>query len=67
LTFKRESNANEVLIFDIKGSLLKKLSLPVRAMNPEHLCPFSFYKDKFYQLVFNEETENWELHITDIN
>ena len=67
LTFKKASNANEMLIFDVKGSLLKKLSLPVRAMNPEHLCPFSFYKDKFYQLIFIEETENWELHITDIN
>ncbi|UCE20753.1 MAG: hypothetical protein JSV46_00510, partial [Candidatus Aminicenantes bacterium] len=67
LTFKRESNANEVLLFDIKGNLLKKVFLPIRTMNPEHLSPFSFYKDKFYQLVFNEETENWELHITDIN
>jgi hypothetical protein len=67
LTFKKESNENEVLIFDIKGSLLKKTFLPVREMNPEHLCPFSFYEDKFYQLVFNEETVNWELHITDIN
>lgn len=67
LTFKKESNANEVLIFDIKGSLLKKVFFPVIAMNPEHLCPFSFYKDKFYQLVFNDETGNWELHITDIN
>jgi len=67
LTFKKASNANEALIFDIKGSLLKKLFLPVRAMNPEHLCPFSFYKEKYYQLIFNEKTENWELHITDIN
>lgn len=67
LTFKKESNSNEVLIFDIKGSLLRKVFLPVRAMNPEHLCPFSFYQDKFYQLVFNEETGNWELHIADID
>jgi hypothetical protein len=67
MTFKNVSQENEVLIFDIKGSLLKKVSLPVRAMNPEHLCPFSFYKDKFYQLIFIEKTENWELHITDIN
>ena len=67
MTFKNVSQENEVLIFDIKGSLLKKVFLPIRAMNPEHLCPFSFYKDKFYQLIFNEETEKWELHITDIN
>ncbi len=67
LTFKKVSQEDEVLIFNIKGNLLKKLSLPVKEMNPEHLCPFSFYNDKFYQLVFNEETGNWELHITGIN
>lgn len=67
MTFKKKSQENEVLIFDTKGSLLEKVFLPVRAMNPERLCPFSFYKDKFYQLVFNEETENWELHVTDID
>jgi hypothetical protein len=66
-TFKNVSQENEVLISDTKGSLLKKVFLPVRAMNPEYLCPFSFYKNKFYQLIFIEETENWELHITDIN
>ena len=66
-TFKNVSQENEVLIFDTKGSLLKKVFLPVRVMNPEYLCPFSFYKDKFYQLIFIEETENWELHITDID
>ncbi len=67
MTFKKVSHENEVLIFDVKGNILKKVSLPVRAMNPEHLCPFTFYKDKFYQLTFNEETEKWELHITDID
>jgi hypothetical protein len=67
LTFKKVSHESEVLIFDTKGSLIKKVFLPVKAMNPEHLCPFSFYKDKFYQLIFNEETGNWELYITDIN
>jgi len=67
LTFKKVSRENEVLVFDVNGNLLKKVFLPVRVMNPELLCPFSFYKDMFYQLVFNEETVNWELHITDIN
>jgi len=65
-TFKRVSYNNEVLILDIKGNLLKKVLLPVQEMNPEYLSPFSFYKNKFYQLHFIEETANWELHITDI-
>jgi hypothetical protein len=67
LTFKQLSNTREVLVFDIKGKLLKTVFLPIKEMNPEHLCPFSFYEEKFYQLIFDEETENWELHVTDIN
>ncbi len=66
-TFKKLSNTNEVLVFDRNGKLLNTVFLPAKEMNPEHLSPFSFHKEKFYQLVFDEETENWELHITDIN
>jgi hypothetical protein len=40
---------------------LRKILLPVKEKNPEQLFPFSFSKDKFYQLVENEKTENWEL------
>lgn len=67
LTFKKESHENEVIMFDVKGNLLQKKFLPVKEMNPERLYPFSFSKNKVYQLIFNEETENWELHIIDID
>jgi len=67
LTFKTVSLENEVIVFDVKGNLLEKKFLPVKEMNPERLYPFSFSKNKLYQLIFNEETENWELHITDID
>lgn len=66
-TFKEVSGQKEVIIFNTKGNLLKKISLPAQEMNPERLSPFSFYKNKFYQLVFNEKTENWELHSTGID
>ena len=66
-TFEEVSDQKEVIIFNIKGDLVKTSSLPAQEMSPERLSPFSFYKNKFYQLVFNEKTENWELHRTDID
>ena len=66
-TFKEASDQKDVLIFDINGNFFKKISLPAQEMNPERLSPFSFYDNKFFQLVFNDVTENWELHITRID
>ena len=65
-TFKKLQDKNEVIIFDIKGNFLKKTFLPAREENPERLYPFSFYKNRFYQLIENEENENWELHVVDV-
>jgi hypothetical protein len=64
VTFKETAGKTEVLVFSAKGNFLRKILLPVKEKNPEHLFPFSFSKDKFYQLIENEETENWELFVT---
>ena len=66
-TFKEVAGKREVVISDIRGNFLKKTYLPAREMNPERLSPFSIHRNTFYQLVFNEDTENWELHSTGID
>jgi hypothetical protein len=66
VTFKEAAGKNEVLVFSTKGIFLEKIHLPVKERNPEQLFPFSFSNDTFYQLVENEEKENWELFITQI-
>ncbi len=64
VTFKEEAGKTEVLVFAVDGKFLGKIRLPVKERNPEQLFPFSFSNDTFYQLVENEESENWELFVT---
>ncbi len=66
VTFKEEAGKTEVLVFAVDGKFLGKIRLPVKERNPEQLFPFSFSDDTFYQLVENEENENWELFVTPI-
>lgn len=65
LTFKKEGNKSEFIIFDIKGNLLKKIMLPVAEMNAKRFFPYSIDDDRFYQIVENED-EIWELHVHNI-
>ncbi len=62
ITYKREGNKNQVIILDLQGTLIKKVMVPILEKNPEHLSPFYIAKGELYQLVENEESEEWELH-----
>jgi hypothetical protein len=65
LTFKKEGNKSEFVIFDLKGNLLKKIMAPVAEMNAKQFFPYSITDGKFYQIIENED-EIWELHVTNI-
>ncbi len=64
LTYKRRDVKNEFYIFDLDGSLLQKAFMPIKTFNGVSPRPFTVKNGKLYQLVDNEETENWEIHIT---
>lgn len=66
MTNKREDKKSQFVIFDIKGKFLKKLMLPFRYENIQEPYPFIIKYGKLFQLVDNEDTEQWELHITNI-
>jgi hypothetical protein len=65
-TNKEQEGKMEVFMFDIKGKFQKKIFLPVVKKDPFRPYPLDFYKGKLYQLIDNETTEEWELHVTDI-
>jgi hypothetical protein len=65
-TYKKEAGKNEFVIYDIKGKLLKKVFLPFKDQTLLLPYPYSINDNTFYQLVDNEDTENWEVHITGI-
>ena len=67
ITYKKENEKTECIIFDIKGKFLKQVFLPYIYVNPIDEYPTAIKNGTLYQLAENEDTEAWELHITGIN
>lgn len=65
-TYKQEGKQAEFYLFDLKGKLMKKLMLPVRDQSPVLIYPYIIDEKKIYQLIENEDEEEWELHVADI-
>ena len=66
MTYKEENNKKELLILDLQGKYLGKVFLPIVSFDVMGVMPFDFQGNHVYQVVENEETENWELHISEI-
>ncbi len=66
LTHKRIGQKGECFIYDLQGKLLKQTMVPVFDFSPREPYPLAFYKGTLYQVCENEETEEWQLHITKI-
>jgi hypothetical protein len=64
---KEVRGKNEFFIYDLEGTLLKKVFLPVAPFERTMIPLFYTIRNgKLYKLMDNEETEEWELHIMDI-
>jgi hypothetical protein len=66
ITYKQVDKKYQSFIFDMKGKLLKKVFLPLAAPNILEIYPFAIYNGKIYQLVEDEDRQEWQLHITGI-
>jgi hypothetical protein len=66
LTYKQKNDKTECFIFDMKGTFLKQVFLPYVYVNPVDEYPAAIKNGRLYQLIENEGTEEWELHITGI-
>ncbi len=67
LTFiEDEAENGECLIMDLKGKLLKRLFLPLKKSTPLLQYPYFIREGSIYQIVENEEEEQWEMHITEL-
>lgn len=63
---KDEEEEREFLIFDIKGTLLKKVFLPFKMDTPIRPYPVTIHDGFLYQLVEDMEEEEWLLHVAEI-
>jgi hypothetical protein len=66
MTWRRKNQQNEFFIFDENLKLIRKSFLPLAYRNAILPAPFAIRNNKLYQLVENEDTEEWELHISEI-
>lgn len=56
----------ELLQFSLDGKSIGKQMVPVRMMSPLAPFPFNIHENKLYQLVENEDEEEWVLHVSDL-
>jgi hypothetical protein len=66
MTWRRKNRKTEFFVFDKKGQLIKKTFIFLAFQNPVEPSPFAIRNNRLFQLVENEEAEEWELHISDI-
>ena len=67
-TFKRNDahGENEVVITDLNGKVIRRVWLPFVEYFDYTPNPYTFRDETLYQLVENEDTEVWELHLSEI-
>jgi hypothetical protein len=66
LTYEEEQDNRKFYIFSFDGKLIKQTMLPLKDMNALSPYPYTVKKNKLYQVVENDDAEEWELHITGI-
>ncbi|MGD2092708.1 MAG: hypothetical protein PVH61_41460 [Candidatus Aminicenantes bacterium] len=67
LTFKNQDNKSEIYLLDVKGKFLKKVMVPFAEAEFLLAYPYTITNGQLYQLQENPDTEEWELHIHEIN
>ena len=66
MTWKRENGSNEFFTYDMKGKIKNRLMIPIQYETDVSSYPTMVKKGHLYQLVENDEKEEWELHISEI-
>lgn len=63
ITFKKQESGVECFIYTLEGTFVRELPIPLKSENILQYYPYTIYNGILYQLIENEETEKWELHI----
>ena len=63
ITYKKKDNKFECLVFDLDGHFIDITYIPLNMLAPNLASPFTINEEFVYQLIFNYETDIWELHM----
>ena len=66
LTYKQSGDSSEFLVFDLNGKFLKKLMFPLEHVNYLETTPYTIHNGKIYQLLFDDDSEMWNLYTNKI-
>ncbi len=61
--YNKVKGKTEFYISDMKGKLKKRVFIPIKDANILESFPFKIANKKVFQLIENEETENWNMVI----
>jgi hypothetical protein len=62
ITWQRKEEKSETFIFNLEGKLVEKTWLPLKNYDGVVFFPYSIDNNCLYQLIENEDTQEWELH-----
>lgn len=65
-TYLEEEGKYEFFIYDLDGKFIKRTFIPVAYLNGFLPSPYTIKNDTLYQLIENEDEEEWELHAIEI-
>jgi len=65
IPYKKKQGKLQLFIFNLKGELLKQVDFPVVEETMFSFYPYTIKSGKLYQLFENQD-EEWELHMTEI-
>lgn len=65
-SFGSKRGVYDCYVYDLNGKFVKKSNLTVALQDALQPYPFTAWNGNFYQLIDNDEEEQWELHKTTI-
>jgi hypothetical protein len=66
LPYEWKDDALKFFIYNINGEFLTETYVPLVMKYSMQPFPFTILNDRVYQLIENDSTEDWELHINDL-
>jgi hypothetical protein len=65
-SWRKKENKSELYIYDLKGTPIRKALVPLVEQDIMLPYPTTIRNEKLYQVVENEETDEWELQVSEI-
>ena len=67
MTWKKDRGKNKFYIYNLDGSFIKEHWIPLVYQNELELYPITLKNGKLYQLIEDPDSEEWILHISEID